>query len=85
MFMTLDELKSAHQAQPFRSFAIRTEDGREIPVRRPEYLSYSATGVTVAVFGHQDESYSIFGISDIAELKFGGGRSNGRTKNPRKR
>jgi len=83
--MTMEELKTAHRAQPFRSFAIRTEDGREIPVRRPEYLSYSPTGVTIAVFGYGDESFDILGISDIAELKFGSGRSNGRTKKPRKR
>jgi hypothetical protein len=43
-------------------------------------LSYSPNGVTIAVFGDTDESYSVLGIKDIAELKIGGGRSTAAPK-----
>jgi hypothetical protein len=47
--MTTEQLRKAHQAQPFIPFAIRTADGRTFRVGHPEFLAYGG-GRTCAVW-----------------------------------
>jgi intein/homing endonuclease len=48
--MTVNELRRAHQARPFRRFKLRLADGREIPVTHHENLMVSSDGRFVAVY-----------------------------------
>jgi hypothetical protein len=36
--MTIEQLREAHQARPFKPFTICLADGRQIPVPHPEFL-----------------------------------------------
>jgi hypothetical protein len=47
--MTIDQIRAAHRAHPFRPFVLHLADGRALPVRHPEFLAYSRTGRTVIV------------------------------------
>jgi hypothetical protein len=47
--MTVEQLREAHQARPFKPFSLQTVDGREVEVRHPECLLFSRNGLTLAV------------------------------------
>ncbi len=47
--MTLEQIRAAHRAQPFKPFAIRTGDGREYRVSHPELLAIMPPGRTIIV------------------------------------
>ena len=39
--MTVDQVRRAYRAQPFRPFQLRLADGREYTVRHPEFMMFS--------------------------------------------
>jgi hypothetical protein len=47
--MTIDQIRAAHFARPFRPFAMHLADGRVLQIRHPEFLSYFTSGRTVFV------------------------------------
>jgi hypothetical protein len=47
--MTIDQLRSAYQAQPFRPFVLHLADGRSIQVHRREFMLTVSSGRTVIV------------------------------------
>ncbi len=47
--MTVERLREAHLARPFKPFQLQTADGREIEVFHPECLLFSRSGRTIAV------------------------------------
>ncbi len=47
--MTVDQLRRAHQTQPFQPFVLRAADGQTYEVRHPELMSFSQSGRTIAV------------------------------------
>ena len=66
--MTVEQLRTAHHATPFRPFTIRVADGRSFFVRHPDYLSRSPSGRTIIV--HQDDdSYSVLDLLLVMELE----------------
>lgn len=85
--MTIEQLRLAHHARPFCPFLLQIDDGRQLRVRKPEYLSCSPTGATITVFGQKDDSFSIVGLGAISDLKFEskGPASNGSRKKKRRR
>ncbi len=48
--MSINELRRAHRAKPFRRFRLHLADGREIPVTHPENLMVTTDGRCVAVY-----------------------------------
>ena len=66
--MTIEQLRQAHQAQPFRPFTIHTADGRAVLVPHSEFLARSPSGRTVIVY-HVDESFSIIDLLLVTELE----------------
>lgn len=78
--MTIDQLRSTHQANPFRPFTIHLADGRSFHVPHRDFLSQSPSGRTLIVY-HQDESFSILDLLLVTELEI----SNGRRRPPRRR
>jgi hypothetical protein len=47
--MTLEQLRKAHQARPFKPFTLRTGGGRECFVPHPEFLFVTPPGQTIIV------------------------------------
>jgi hypothetical protein len=47
--MTIEQMRSAYQAQPFRPFIIHLADGRAIPVDHREFIMTVPSGRTVVV------------------------------------
>jgi hypothetical protein len=54
--VTIEQLRKAHNARPFRSFTIRTGGGREYRVPHPEFMWIHPAGRT---FGIADPDGSI--------------------------
>jgi hypothetical protein len=69
--MTIEQLRTVHQARPFRPFTIHMADGRALHVPHGEFLSHSATGRTVVVH-HADESFSVVDLLPVNEIEVHG-------------
>ena len=68
--MTIEQLRKAHQAQPFRPFTIHTADGRQFHVPHRDFLSMSPTGRTVVVYG-SDDACDIIDLLLVGSLELG--------------
>lgn len=75
--MTLEQLRTVHQATPFRPFTIHMTDGRALHVPHSEFLSHSASGRTVIVH-HMDDTFSIVDLLLVNELEVHGAGVSGR-------
>jgi hypothetical protein len=67
--MTVEQLRNAHRALPFKPFTIRMADGRKFSVVHQDYISRSPTGRTVIVYG-AGENFSILDLLLMTELEF---------------
>jgi hypothetical protein len=67
--MTIEQLRNAHRAVPFRPFTIRLADGQSFLVTQPDYLSHSPSGGTIIVFGDAEE-FSILDLRNVTDLQF---------------
>lgn len=65
--MTMQTLRDAHKAQPFRPFTLRLADGRALPVRHPENCAYS-DGRTAVVM--QGDGYAAVDLLLVVSLDF---------------
>jgi hypothetical protein len=66
--VTVEELRSAHKAAPFRPFTIRMADGLEFRIPHPEFLSILPSGSTAVIY-HPDDSASIVDLLLMTELE----------------
>ncbi len=66
--MTIQQLRAAHKATPFKPFSVHMADGREFPVPHPDFLSMSPTGRTVIIYG-QDDEFSILDLLLMTEIQ----------------
>lgn len=64
--MTTEQLPRLSRATPFIPFTIRTADGREIKVNRPEAIAYP--GGRIAVVVGTDESVEIIDLLLVPSL-----------------
>jgi hypothetical protein len=79
--MTIEQLYTLYNARPFQPFVIHLEDGRQIPVRSPEFMGISPRGRSVVVF-QPDDSMDIVDLFLVTDLEVkrasGGGRKQRR-------
>ena len=66
--MTIEQLRSVMEAQPFRPFTIHMADGRTFQVTHSEFLSHSPSWRTVIVH-RPDESFSILDLLLMTEVR----------------
>jgi hypothetical protein len=66
--MTVEQLKSAVSASPFRPFTIHMADGRSFHVRHPDFIARSPSGRTLIVY-RDDESHSVLDMLLVTELE----------------
>ncbi len=66
--MTIQQLRTAHKAAPFRPFTVQMADGRSFHVPHPDFLFMSPSGRTVIVCQEEDE-LSILELLLMTEIK----------------
>lgn len=66
--MTIEQLRTAYNAQPFRPFVIHLADGREIPVRHREFIASAPSGRTIVVY-QPDDSMNIIDLPLVTDLE----------------
>jgi hypothetical protein len=71
--MTLEQVRAAHRATPFRPFTIRMADGKTFRVPHPEFLSLAPGGRTVLV-ADDDGSVNSLDLLLMTEIEVGPGR-----------
>jgi hypothetical protein len=67
--VTVQQLRAAWRAVPFRPFALHMADGRSFAVPHPDFLSMSPTGRTVIVY-QEDDEFSILDLLVMTEIAF---------------
>ena len=67
--MTVDELRTAREANPFRPFIIHMADGRSYSVPHRDFISQSpGSGRTIIVY-RMDTSFSILDLYLVNDLE----------------
>ncbi|MFI5457446.1 MAG: hypothetical protein ACHRXM_18540 [Isosphaerales bacterium] len=67
--MTIDQLRNAYDAQPFRPFVMHLADGRSIPVRHREFIMTVPSGRTILVV-QPDDTVNIIDLLLVTDLEF---------------
>jgi hypothetical protein len=66
--MTIEQLRAAYTAKPFRPFVIHLADGREIPVQHPEFILTVPSGRTIVVC-QPDDTLNIIDLLLVTDLE----------------
>jgi len=66
--MTIEQLRTAYDAQPFRPFVMHLADGRSIPVRHREFIMTVPSGRTIVVC-QPDDTLNIVDLLLITDLE----------------
>lgn len=66
--MTVEQLRVASQAQPFRPFVMHLADGRAISVEQREFIMTVPSGRTVVV-AQPDDSLNIVDLLLVTDLE----------------
>ena len=80
--MTVEQLRGAYDAQPFRPFVMHLADGREVPVRHREFIMTVPSGRTVIVC-QPDDTTNIIDLLLITDLEFLPSVNGSRRKRPK--
>jgi len=65
--MTVEQVRTLYNAQPFQPFTMHLADGRSLVVHHREFLSFSASGRTVIV-NQPDDSFNIVDLLLVTDL-----------------
>lgn len=66
--MTVDKLRAAYSAQPFRPFVIHLADGRQVSVLSREFIMAVPSGRTVIVC-QPDDTLNIIDLLLVTDLE----------------
>ena len=66
--MTIDKLRAAYEAKPFRPFTIHLADGRAIPVQHREFIMAVPSGRTIVV-AQPDDTLNIIDLLLVTDLE----------------
>jgi hypothetical protein len=67
--MTMEQLRNAIKARPFKPFIMHVADGGTIPVQHPEFILTVPSGST-AVVVQPDDTTNIVDLLSISHLEF---------------
>ena len=82
--MTIDQIRKAARAEPFKPSTLSLTDGRRFRVRHPELILIPPDAARTFVVAGDGEDYSIIDMLLVTSIDFGNG-ANGRSKNGRGR
>ncbi len=71
--MTVEQLRTAHQASPFRPFALRLSNGANYRIAHRDFLVCASQGRTVIVFGdgtQDDGTFHVLDLLHVTEIEF---------------
>ena len=67
--MTIEQLRTFYDAQPFRPFVMHLADGRSIPVMHREFIMASApSGRTITVY-QPDDTLNVVDLLLVTDLE----------------
>ncbi len=66
--MTIEQMRTAYQAQPFRPFIMHLADGRTVPVEHREFMMTVPSGRTVIV-AQPDDTVNIIDLLLVTDLE----------------
>ncbi len=72
--MTIEQVRQAYNAAPFRPFIIHLADGREIPVKHREFMAISPSGRTIVVY-QSDDTSNIIDLLLVTDLEIRNGKA----------
>ncbi len=78
--MTIEQLRKAYRAEPFKPFTISLTDGRRFYVGHQEYLSIAPRAQRTFVVAGEDEEYSVIDLLLVTSLDYKNLRSSGRSR-----
>jgi hypothetical protein len=67
--MTIQKLREAQRAAPFRPFKIHTADGGWLEVPHPDYLAVPPNSRVIYVFGKRGETSTVDALL-VTEIEF---------------
>jgi len=82
--MTIEELRNAHLAQPFRPFTLELADGQKIPVPDPEFMTSAPKNRSIAV-ATPDGTHKIIDLLMVVAIDFPNGQNRRRSGRQRGR
>jgi len=77
--VTINQIRTAYAAEPFRAFVLHLADGREIPVRHREFMWIFPSGRTIGV-AQADDSFNVIDLLLVTDLEFKPLRNGGRKR-----
>jgi hypothetical protein len=66
--MTIEQLRTFRDAQPFRPFTMHLADGREVPVNHREFMMASPSGRMVSVY-QPDDTLNVIDLLLVTDLE----------------
>ncbi len=66
--MTIDGIREAVHAVPFRPFGLRFADGKLVKVAHQDYIAFGPKGRTVVVYG-LDDSFRVLDVMRVIALE----------------
>ncbi|MBW3542554.1 MAG: hypothetical protein KY476_20010 [Planctomycetes bacterium] len=81
--MTIEQLRAAYEAKPFRPFVMHLADGRSIPVEHREFIMTVPSGRTIIV-AQPDDTVNIIDLLLVTDLELKPAR-NGRGSRSRRK
>lgn len=82
--MTINQLRNAVKAEPFRPFTVSLTDGRSVRVRQPECIFIPLEASRTFIVAESGEDYSIIDLPFVTSLDFGDGKKKNGSR-PRKK
>jgi hypothetical protein len=67
--MTIERVRDAYNAQPFRPFVMHLADGRQVADQHPEFMAAAPSGRTVTVY-QPDDTMNIVDLLLVTDLEF---------------
>jgi hypothetical protein len=78
--MTVEKIRTAWKERPFRPFVLHLADGRQVPVRHPEFMLISPLGRTIVV-EQPDDTMNIVDVFLVTDIEY---RRRGSRSRPRR-
>jgi hypothetical protein len=66
--MTIEQIRSIYEAQPFRPFVIHLADGRQVPVHHRDFIMAVPSGRTLFVC-QPDDTVNIIDLPLVTDLE----------------
>ena len=73
--MTINSLRDALPAVPFKPFTFHLPDGRSVPVPHPDFITVPGAGRTAIVASDTEDRFTIIDLSLVTRIEAGANAS----------